>query len=92
MGLAYISKTYRVPAKRGTKVIYAGRAGTITSSIGGNIRVRFDDNRRRVIVHPTDEKLVYVQLALGEIVGVVKQIVDELPTFQRALAELLETL
>lgn len=59
MSLVYIAKTYRVPAKRGAKVIYAGRAGTITSSIDMHIRVRFDDNRKRVIVHPTDEKLVW---------------------------------
>lgn len=46
MSMKYIRKTYNVPAKRGARVRYTGdgdpRDGTIASSDGSYIRIRWD--------------------------------------------------
>lgn len=55
MSLQYIRDTYRVPAKRGGRVEFQGRPGTITSTDGARLRVRLDGDRRNVILHPTWE-------------------------------------
>lgn len=55
--LEYIRETYGVPAHRGGRVRYTGESasleGTITSGDGPYIRVRFDDRKMTVRLHPT---------------------------------------
>lgn len=55
--LEYIRETYQVPAYRGGRVCYTGGDaplyGTITSGSGPYIRVRFDDRKLTVRLHPT---------------------------------------
>ncbi len=52
----YIKKTYDVPAKRGVVVVLEGtKRGVITSSDGAHLRVKFDDSKHSVSVHPTWE-------------------------------------
>lgn len=55
--LEYIRETYGVPAKRGGRIRYTGNTepidGTITSASGPYIRVRFDDRKITVRLHPT---------------------------------------
>lgn len=55
MSLAYIRKTYGVPAWRGVRVAwdYAGREGSITGSRGQHIRVLLDGDKRSIQLHPT---------------------------------------
>jgi hypothetical protein len=53
MSMIYIRKAYGVPAKRGGRVRYRGREGTITSACGPHLRVRFDGDKRTSILHPT---------------------------------------
>lgn len=58
MSLAYIRKTYKVPATRGGKVEYLAHDGelisaTITGSRGQYLRVRLGNNKRTSILHPT---------------------------------------
>lgn len=49
----YIRSFYGVPAKRGGRVRFFGKAGTITSAKGPHLRVRFDGERRSRCLHPT---------------------------------------
>lgn len=50
----YVRTYYKVPAKRGGRVVVDGKAGRITSFRGGYIRVRFDDGPLfSVPCHPT---------------------------------------
>ena len=46
MSMDYIRRTYGVPARRGSRVLYTGGGideyGTIISSKGGRLRVRLD--------------------------------------------------
>lgn len=57
----YIRKFYGVPAKRGARIeftpgLYRIQTGTIIGSIQGRLKVRFDDEPKRVaILHPTWE-------------------------------------
>ena len=60
MSLAYIRKTYNVPAKRGRRIKYRNSYGAIVSAINGCLRVRMDGTSFRVIIHPTDENLEYL--------------------------------
>jgi len=60
MSMAYIRRTWGVPAKRGMRVIYTGSGvammGRITSSAGGALLVRLDGDARRsrrIRLHPT---------------------------------------
>lgn len=57
MSMEYVRNTYKVPAKRGGKVRYAGfevpKVGKIVSSKGGYIRVAFPGESRNVLLHPT---------------------------------------
>ena len=58
----YISEYYGVPAKRGQRVTWRGEPGKITSTEGPHIVVRLDGKKlRRVILHPKDDDLVYVE-------------------------------
>lgn len=54
----YIRRTYQVPAKRGGRVRYTGRAagerfGTILSARGGYLRIRLDGDKHAGTYHPT---------------------------------------
>ena len=62
MSLAYIRKTYNVPAYRGRRIKYTDTRGgiyfcTIKSAREGRIRVLVDDRvpgyRGRMLLHPT---------------------------------------
>jgi len=57
MTLAYIRKTYRVPAKRGGRIEYTGEAqpqlGTICGASGGHLSIRLDGVSHSLPFHPT---------------------------------------
>ena len=53
MSMAYIREFYKVPAKRGGRVLINGWAGTITGSDGQYIKVRFDGSCIVRRWHPT---------------------------------------
>ena len=55
MSLAYIRKSYGVPAKRGAKVLYQGKPAVITSGPRSYLRLRFEHETRatRKVYHPT---------------------------------------
>ncbi|MBM4469875.1 hypothetical protein GS502_11175 [Rhodococcus hoagii] len=58
MSLVYIRTAYQVPAKRGRRIRYTGdtapRTGTIVAAAGQYLRVRFDDEPKRIhSLHPT---------------------------------------
>lgn len=56
MSMKYIRDYYGVPAKRGGRIRFTGYCtsslGTITSSSGKWLRVRFDGESRTSLVHP----------------------------------------
>ena len=51
--MEYIRKYYKVPAKRGCKVIANGKPGIITGSRGAHLRIRIDGEKGSRIYHPT---------------------------------------
>jgi hypothetical protein len=55
MSLAYVRHHYGVPAYRGAPILYTGgktpRRGTVISA-DHRLRVRWDDDARRAILHP----------------------------------------
>lgn len=57
MSIDYIRKTYGVPAKKGGRVEYTGRAepalGTITGADGAHLMIRLDGARFALPYHPT---------------------------------------
>jgi hypothetical protein len=59
MGMAWVRKYYRVPAKRGGRVEYTGEGphkpelGTITSVRSGRLMVRLDGHKLSYPFHPT---------------------------------------
>lgn len=53
-GFDYIRDYYHVPAKRGARVEYKGKSGTVTGTHGPHIRVRLDGDKRSNVYHPTD--------------------------------------
>jgi len=60
MNLAWIRKHYKVPAKRGMRVRYTGKTGTvqlgtITAARQGYLQVRLDGERKAKSYHPTWE-------------------------------------
>ena len=60
MSLEYIRTYYGVPAKRLSRVEYTGdkdnpRRGTITGARGARLLIRFDDDKRTYVFHPTWE-------------------------------------
>lgn len=60
MSMAYIRRAYRVPVRRGVRVQWRGRLGTITSA-SYVVRVRFDDDPARLYrIHPTCDGLIYL--------------------------------
>lgn len=65
MSMDYIRSYYRVPAKRGGRIEYTGsnskgRRGVITGSRGARLLIRFDDDGRTYVFHPTWE-IKYLQ-------------------------------
>lgn len=60
MSLKYIRQTYRVPARRGRIVSYWGEVFRIVSSRDAHLVLRnIYTPKWRIIVHPTDERLIY---------------------------------
>lgn len=59
MSMAWIRKSYAVPARRGARVRYAGSGkselGTITSARGGQLWIRLDGAKHPLPFHPTWE-------------------------------------
>jgi hypothetical protein len=57
MSMAWVRKSYRVPAKRGGRVEYSGDGkrefGTIVSASGGRLNIRLDGIRHTMPFHPT---------------------------------------
>jgi len=53
MSIKYIRDFYRVPAKRGARVIVGGKAGVITGAQDAYILVRFDGDKAARPCHPT---------------------------------------
>lgn len=59
MSMDWVRKNYRVPAKRGARVEYAGdngsgpRFGTIIRADGGRLRIRLDGDDWAGAYHPT---------------------------------------
>jgi hypothetical protein len=57
MGIAWIRKSYGVPAYRGGRVEYTGGKGSVFGTIAGAngqyLSVRFDGRKRPAILHPT---------------------------------------
>lgn len=51
----YIRRYYKVPAKRGGKVLFKGQQGKITGHYGPYLRIRLEGQRRSGIFHPTWE-------------------------------------
>mgnify|MGYP001214948660 FL=1 len=64
MSLEYIRNTYKVPAKKGQRVLYTGGGaaigGTIVGSRDASLRVRTDDGHTG-FYHPTWEMQYPVQ-------------------------------
>lgn len=69
MSIAWVRKTYNVPAQRGMRVRYTGEGsdkpelGTIRSAKGGHLMIQLDGVKHTMPFHPTWE-LEY--LAEGE--------------------------
>lgn len=53
MSAEYVRRYYRVPAKRGGRVVVDGKPGVITSFRGASLMVRLDGDKRPVPCHPT---------------------------------------
>jgi hypothetical protein len=53
MSMNYIRDTYKVPAKRGTRVIACGKLGKIIGSRGGYLRIKIDTEKKPLLFHPT---------------------------------------
>lgn len=59
MSMAWIRKSYDVPAKRGMRIKYTGEGkpefGTIRSARGGRLSIQIDGIRHTMPFHPTWE-------------------------------------
>lgn len=53
MGMAYIRTAYQVPAKRGVRIQFEGRAGTIVGAEGAYLLIRLDGEKKVGKYHPT---------------------------------------
>lgn len=51
--MEYIRKTYNVPARRGGRVLYGDKPGTIMAADGPYLRIRLDGEKRVGRYHPT---------------------------------------
>lgn len=66
MSLAYIRWAYSVPAYKGNTIRFMTRLkGVIVGSSGPHLRVRFDQDKKSKILHPTWE-VEYIQSAEGK--------------------------
>lgn len=65
MSMKYIRDYYKVPAKRGGRVLVNGWGGRIISAVGSYLKIRLDKQLSSYanLYHPTDERLQYVQSA-----------------------------
>ncbi|KTC71467.1 hypothetical protein Lqui_2124 [Legionella quinlivanii] len=52
MSMQYIRRYYKVPAKRGQKVIANGQLGVITGSRGAYLRIRLEKEKKSSLYHP----------------------------------------
>lgn len=70
MSIAWIRKSYGVPAYRGGRVEYTGEErselGTITGTCGGHLRIRLDGVRHSMPFHPTWELRYLPRAALKD--------------------------
>ena len=57
--LEYISKTYNIPAKKGGRIEYKSRPGTIVGAKGPHLRIRLDGETKINSYHPTWEMEYY---------------------------------
>lgn len=59
MSMAWVRKSYGVPAKRGMRVVYTGRgspvSGTIRSARSGRLNIQLDGANGTKSYHPTWE-------------------------------------
>ena len=53
MSMQYIRDYYKIPAKRGGRVEFDGRPGTIMSSNGAKLRIKLDGDTYSRLYHPT---------------------------------------
>jgi hypothetical protein len=49
----YVRAHYKVPAKRGMRVVADGKPGVITGFAGARLRIRLDGEKYSGIWHPT---------------------------------------
>lgn len=49
----YVRRTYDVPAKRGMRVVFDGRAGVVTGFVDQYVKVLLDGERVAGRCHPT---------------------------------------
>ncbi len=55
MSMEYIRTYYKVPAKKGQKVMALGKLGVITGARGAHLRIRLEGQKRSSLYHPTWE-------------------------------------
>jgi len=55
MTAAYVRNYYRVPAKRGGKITFEGKPGTIVGFRDQYLRARLDGEKEILTLHPTWE-------------------------------------
>ncbi|MEG3640645.1 hypothetical protein [Magnetococcus sp. PR-3] len=61
MSVQYIREAYGIPCKRGGRVRYNGKFGTLTS-FSSRVHIRFDGEKRSRIFHPKTDGLEYLDL------------------------------
>lgn len=55
MSMEYIRMYYKVPAKRGQKVVANGVPGIITGSMGAHLKIRLEGQKSSSLYYPTWE-------------------------------------
>jgi hypothetical protein len=58
--MKWIRDTYKVPAKRGMRVIADGEYGRIVSASRGHLKIKLDERKRPGIYHPT-WNMIYIR-------------------------------
>lgn len=68
MSMKYIREYYNVPAKRGARIKFDGKMGTIISSNGAKLRIKLDGASYSRLYHPTwnIEYVSFSQIGSGE--------------------------
>lgn len=72
--MEYIRRVYKVPARRGLRVIANGKSGVITGSRGAYLRIRLDGMKKSHSYHPT-WNIDYFSIS-----GVTNQAINRGPT------------